>query len=151
MPGLLPVPTTPAEFSPAPITDEPAATVSRAALDLIGTIGNIDLVPPARRVGGPGASHLMAPFTHVSTRPPKPLQPGTIRRPLCRTEFQTALLETAHHHARFMAKTNEPASWTSQFREILPQTAGSHPVTVLLANPDTSLRAALYRESGLVQ
>jgi hypothetical protein len=34
-------------------------------------------------------------------------------------EFQTALLETAHHHARFMANTNEPAGWTSQFRQIL--------------------------------
>jgi hypothetical protein len=32
---------------------------------LIQTIGNIDLVPQERRVGGPGASYLMAPFTHV--------------------------------------------------------------------------------------
>ena len=33
---------------------------------IMATIGNIDLVPSERRVGGPGASYLMAPFTHVS-------------------------------------------------------------------------------------
>jgi hypothetical protein len=37
---------------------------------LMETIGNIDLVPPERRVAGPGASYLMAPFTHVSTDRP---------------------------------------------------------------------------------
>jgi hypothetical protein len=33
--------------------------------------------------------------------------------------FETALMETVHHHARFMARTDEPPGWTSQFREIL--------------------------------
>jgi len=33
---------------------------------LMDTIGNVDLVPPERRVGGQGASYLMAPFTHTS-------------------------------------------------------------------------------------
>ncbi len=30
------------------------------------TLGALDLVAPARRVAGPGATYLMAPFTHVS-------------------------------------------------------------------------------------
>jgi uncharacterized protein (DUF2384 family) len=34
MPILLPVPTSPAEFSPAPVTDEEAAAMFRAALNL---------------------------------------------------------------------------------------------------------------------
>ena len=34
MPVLLPIPTTPPEFSPAPITDEEAAAMFRAALNL---------------------------------------------------------------------------------------------------------------------
>jgi uncharacterized protein (DUF2384 family) len=34
MPVLLPIPTTPAEFSPAPITDQEAAAMFRAALNL---------------------------------------------------------------------------------------------------------------------
>ena len=34
-------------------------------------------------------------------------------------EFETALLETMHHLARFMAATCEAPGWTSQFREIV--------------------------------
>ena len=37
---------------------------------LMDSIGNLDLIPPKRRVGGPGASFLMAPFTHTSTDRP---------------------------------------------------------------------------------
>ena len=33
---------------------------------LMDIIGDVALVPPDRRVGGRGASYLMAPFTHVS-------------------------------------------------------------------------------------
>ena len=85
---------------------------------LMESIGNIDLVPPARRVGGPGASYLMAPFTHVSTDRPSRFSGGRFGVLYVGREFQTALLETAYHHGRFMANTNEPAGWTSQFREI---------------------------------
>lgn len=85
---------------------------------LMETIGNIDLVPPARRVAGPGASYLMAPFTHVSTDRPSRFSRGTFGVLYVGREFQTALLETAFHHAHFMSNTNEPPGWTSQFREI---------------------------------
>src|SRR3984893_633061 len=86
---------------------------------LMETIGNIDLVPPERRVGGPGASYLMAPFTHVSTDRPSRFSRGRFGGLYVGREFQTALLETVYHPARFMANTNEAAGWTSQFREIL--------------------------------
>ena len=86
---------------------------------LMETIGNIDLVPPARRVAGPGASYLMASFTHVSTDRPSRFSRGRFGVLYVGREFQTALLETAYHHAQFMANTNEPAGWTSQFREIV--------------------------------
>ena len=85
---------------------------------LMQTIGNIDLVPAARRVGGPGAGYLMAPFTHVSTDRPSRFSRGRFGVLYVGRDFQTALLETAYHHARFMANTREPAGWTSQFREI---------------------------------
>lgn len=42
---------------------------------------------------------------------------GATRLTFC--NLQTALLETAHHHARFMASTKETPGWTSQFREIV--------------------------------
>ncbi len=91
---------------------------------LMETIGNIDLIPAARRVGGRGASYLMGPFTHVSADRPSRFSRGRFGVLYAGREFQTALLETAHHHARFMAKTREPAGWTSQFREILFDVAG---------------------------
>ncbi|MBO9623948.1 MAG: RES family NAD+ phosphorylase [Sphingomonas sp.] len=86
---------------------------------LMETIGALDLVPPARRVAGPGASYLMAPFTHVSTDRPSRFTDGSYGVLYAANRFQTALFETIHHHARFMARTREPAGWTSQFREIL--------------------------------
>lgn len=86
---------------------------------IMATIGNIDLVPPKRRVGGPGASYLMASFTHVSTDRPSRFSAGHYGVLYVARSYETALFETIHHHARFMAKTAEPAGWTSQFREII--------------------------------
>jgi hypothetical protein len=86
---------------------------------LMETIGTLDLVPVARRVGGPGASWLMAPFTHVSPDRPSRFTDGSYGVLYAGRRFETALLETVHHHARFMARTRERAGWTSQFREIV--------------------------------
>ena len=86
---------------------------------LMESIGALDLVPPGRRVSGPGASYLMAPFTHVSTDRPSRFTDGSYGVLYAGNRFQTALFETIHHHGRFMAATQEPPGWTSQFREIL--------------------------------
>lgn len=82
-------------------------------------VGNIDLVPPARRVGGVGASYLMASFTHVSPDRPSRFSAGHHGVLYVARSYETALFETLHHHAHFMARTAEPAGWTSQFREII--------------------------------
>jgi len=86
---------------------------------LMASIGNLDLVPPARRVGGPGASYLMAPFTHVSPDRPSRFSNGSYGVLYIAAQFETALFETIHHHGRFMARTREASGWTSQFREII--------------------------------
>ena len=86
---------------------------------LMDTIGNLDLVPLNRRVSGAGASYLMARFTHVSTDRPSRFTDGRYGVLYVGREFETALFETVHHHARFMRRTNEPAGWTSQFRELV--------------------------------
>ncbi len=91
---------------------------------LMETIGNLDLVPPERRVGGQGASYLMAPFTHVSMDRPSRFSDGSYGVLYAGDRFEVAVLETAHHHARFMSRTDEPKGWTSQFREILLDVAG---------------------------
>ena len=86
---------------------------------LMETIGVLDLVPPERRVGGPGASYLMAPFTHVSPYRPSRFSDGSYGVLYVARVFETALLETVHHHARFMRRTYEEPGWTSQFREVV--------------------------------
>lgn len=86
---------------------------------LMETIGIIDRVPPHRRVGGPGSSYLMAPFAHASTDRPSRFSRGMFGVLYAAARFETALLETIHHHGRFMARTREAAGWTSQFREIV--------------------------------
>lgn len=86
---------------------------------LMETIGNLDLVPPDRRVGGDGASYLMAPFTHVSPDRPTRFSAGAFGLLYVGESFETALAETIHHHQRFMRRTREAEGWTSQFRELV--------------------------------
>jgi hypothetical protein len=91
---------------------------------LMETIGNLDLVPAHRRVGGPGASYLMSPFTHVSADRPSRFSNGGFGILYAANRFDVALLETVHHHGRFMSRTPQLAGWTSQFREIVLDVAG---------------------------
>lgn len=86
---------------------------------LMETIGNLDLVPADRRVSGPGASWLMAPFTHVSPDRPSRFSDGSFGVLYVGNRFEVALLETIHHHARFMLATSQSPGWTSQFREVV--------------------------------
>jgi hypothetical protein len=86
---------------------------------IMETIGNLDLVPEGRRVAGSGATYLMAPFTHVSPDRQSRFSNGSYGVLYAGNSFEVALFETVHHHARFMARTREPAGWTSQYREIV--------------------------------
>lgn len=86
---------------------------------LMETIGALDLVPEGRRVGGAGASFLMAPFTHVSPDRPSRFGDGTFGVLYAGDRFEVALAETIYHHEQFMAQTGERAGWTSQFRELV--------------------------------
>lgn len=86
---------------------------------ITASVGRLDLVPAARRVGGPGASWLMAPFTHASPDRPSRFSDGTFGVLYVARAFETALFETIHHHGRFMARTREAPGWSSQFREII--------------------------------
>lgn len=90
---------------------------------LVESIGNLDLVPPHRRVSGPGASYLMAPFTHVSADRKSRFSDGAFGVLYVGDRFEVAVMETIHHHAAFMARTAEPPGWTSQFREIVVDVA----------------------------
>ena len=86
---------------------------------LMDGIGDVQRVPPARRVSGSGGGYLMAPFTHASPDRPSRFSDGRYGVLYVAQTFETALMETLYHHARFMAATAEAPGWTSQFREIV--------------------------------
>ncbi|MGI9394276.1 MAG: RES family NAD+ phosphorylase [Boseongicola sp.] len=96
---------------------------------LMPTIGNLEMVPPARRVSGPGATFLMAPFTHASIDRPNRFSSGQFGVLYIAQAFNTAVAETIYHHEVFMAATDQAPGWTSHFREIvLDVAAGCHDI-----------------------
>lgn len=86
---------------------------------LMENIGSLNLVPENRRVGGHGATYLMAPFSHVSPDRKSRFGDGSFGVLYVGNRFEVALFETIHHHERFMKRTREAPGWTSQFREIV--------------------------------
>jgi hypothetical protein len=86
---------------------------------LMENIGKLELVPERRRVGGQGATYLMAPFCHVSPDRKSRFSDGSFGVLYAGNDFDVALLETIYHHERFMIRTREAPGWTSQFREIV--------------------------------
>lgn len=82
------------------------------------SIGQLDLVPPGRRVGGPGASYVMAPFVHCSPDRPGRFHDGSFGAFYAANDFQTAVAETVHHAARFLAATAERPGWIAALRQL---------------------------------
>ena len=92
---------------------------SKTNARLVESAGALDLVPPDRRIGGPGATVVMAPFTHASTDRPSRFSDGRFGVYYAGDRYEVALFETIHHHERFMAATDEAAGWVSDFRELV--------------------------------
>lgn len=82
-------------------------------------IGRLDLLPPARRVSGPGASYLIAPFVHISPDRPGRFTDGSWGVYSAGQSEEIAIREVAHHHGRAMLASNEVRGWTSQFRTLV--------------------------------
>lgn len=83
------------------------AAEARVNPRLRDSVGEIHLVAPAERVTGPGASYVMACFTHLN---PLGSRFATARAGAyyAGREFETALRETAYHFARFAADSDDP-------------------------------------------
>lgn len=82
-------------------------------------LGKLALVPPERRVGGPGASYLMAPFVYVSPDRPGRFTDGSYGIYSAGNSEEVALREVAYHHGRTMAASAQEPGWTSQFRMLV--------------------------------
>jgi hypothetical protein len=70
-------------------------------------VGDIALVPAEERVYGPGASYIMAPFTHLVPGGGR-FTDGSYGAYYAAAERATAVAETCYHRGRFLAATREP-------------------------------------------
>ena len=70
--------------------------------------GDLRLVPAAERISGPGTTPVMAAFTHLNPEGSR-FSDGTFGVYYAAREMETAIAERAHHAARFLARTREPA------------------------------------------
>ncbi|MDX1540473.1 MAG: RES family NAD+ phosphorylase [Geminicoccaceae bacterium] len=95
------------------LSDDPAEWEVLAEIEsltnprLRDAIGAIHLVPPDERVSGPGASWVMASFTHVNRRGSR-FSDGSYGVYYAAHALTTAVAETTHHMARFYASTADP-------------------------------------------
>lgn len=71
-------------------------------------LGELDLVPKAERVFGPGSTLIMAAFTHLNPEGSR-FSDGTYGVYYASATFDCALAEVIHHREKFLARTNEPA------------------------------------------
>jgi hypothetical protein len=84
-------------------------------------IGNVALVPVAERLSGPGASPIMAAFTHVGF--PSRFTRGTYGVYYASDRIEGALREGAHHRGVFLGRTSEPKTLV-QMRTYVGRIAG---------------------------
>jgi hypothetical protein len=70
-------------------------------------VGEISLVPAEERLFGPGSTCIMAAFTHLNPQGSR-FGDGSYGVFYCARKRDTAIAETRHHAALFMAATAEP-------------------------------------------
>lgn len=69
-------------------------------------VGEIRLVPPEERLSGPGATWVMAAFTHLNPKGSR-FSDGSYGVYYAARELRTAVRETAHHFGRFAADSGD--------------------------------------------
>ena len=96
-----------------------AAEEAKTNPRLMEQIGRLALVPPERRVSGPGTSYLMAPFVHISPAYAGRFDDGTFGALYVAKSIETAIAETSHHRGKFYRASKQKPGWFSQFRELI--------------------------------
>jgi RES domain-containing protein len=95
-------------LSPDPAVWEVLTALEQATNPRVrDAIGEISLVPPERRVSGPGASLVMAAFTHLNPKGSR-FSDGGFGVYYAARALDTAIAETVHHFGRFAAEAGDP-------------------------------------------
>ncbi len=120
-------------------------------------VGDLRLVPPEDRVAGPGSTPIMAAFTHLNPAGSR-FTDGSFGVFYAALTLETAIAETKHHRAKFLAATNEPAQEIDMRVYAVDLTADLHDIRPLAAShahlydPDTYAAAqglaSELREAG---
>lgn len=107
----------PSRFPPVGVFDRVADPADLDAVFAIEALTNprlreeagaLKLVPPLRRISGPGSTPVMAAFTHLNPEGSR-FSDGTWGVFYAARSVATAVEETVYHRQRFMAATAEPA------------------------------------------
>ena len=95
------------------LTPDPAVWDALIALEQLTNprvrdeVGDIALVPTEERVAGPGASYVMASFTHVNAKGSR-FSDGSYGVYYAASELDTAIAETVFHFANFARDSADP-------------------------------------------
>jgi RES domain len=108
-------------------------------------IGEIALVPPERRVSGPNASWVMAPFTHINPDGSR-FSDGSFGVYYAAAALETAVIETAYHFARKAAESHDPPRREPMRVLLGTATCALHDIATL---PNAESRACLDPDSYL--
>src|SRR5580698_5813020 len=95
------------------LTADPAVWDALIALEQLTNprvrdeVGEIALAPPDQRVSGPGASYVMASFTHLNPRGSR-FRDGSFGVYYAASELETAIAETIFHFEEFARDSGDP-------------------------------------------
>jgi hypothetical protein len=95
------------------LTPDPAVWDALLALEQLANprvrdeVGEIALVPPDERIAGPGASYVMASFTHLNLNGSR-FSDGSFGVYYAASDLDTAIAETIYHFERFARDSNDP-------------------------------------------
>src|SRR5256885_5982595 len=107
----------PSRFPPVGLFDRVAAPEDLEAIFALEAMtndrlreeaGELSLVAKEERVSGPGTTPIMAAFTHLNPEGSR-FSDGSYGVYYAAHEMATAIAESAHHRAIFLARTREPA------------------------------------------
>lgn len=96
-----------------------ARAESRTNPRIYEEIGDLSLVPPERRVSGPGASWVMAAFTHISPDRTSRFSDGSYGVYYAAKELETAIREHTFHMAQAYSDASMSPGWISEVRQLV--------------------------------
>src|SRR5271166_2034816 len=131
------------------LTADPAVWDTLIALEQLTNprvrdeVGDIALVPPDERVSGPGASYVMAAFTHVNPKGSR-LSDGSFGVYYAAAALETAIAETVCHFEAFARDSADPPR-SEDFRVLVGTVAADFEDVAAL--PDEEQRVILDPDS----